>query len=739
MWFQKLNTRKVKLGLILLVSVLFMASAPGSCETAHDSTPVIDDSAPIESKSPFAPGPRDTAVFLADGVTRLAWAQDGEHIMFSSGGLLGVYIVDSAGLELRAFPETAPEFGDWEQPGAFAPSISPDGSRVAYSVFAPWNSTVIETAAFDGSDVRRLTPLESHRDPFYQHSVYPVWSPDSKHIAFVSNRIESLELKKEIYGFRLFIMGADGSNLREVAPLIEIYETDLQSVVWSPDSTRIAFVGREANLEYDHAKRSLYILKPDGSGLTRLAEFYVREMPVPAWSAPVWSPNSNQLAFRTWEEDHSLPVLYTVRADGSSLSRVAVTVGWPAWSPDGTWLAFPGLYYEWRRESFSHAIFVARYDASDMTRVAVKSLGPVVWTPEGEEIWYEETWSDGHWYAVRPDGSGLREVIPGGVMDVVQTAWSPEGTVLALLSLKDDGQFWLHMAARDGKAKRVLARGTADQLVAEHSDWSDTSGEIAACAEVYSGNLGLAHDCQTLLRIRDALAGEALLNWKASVPIQHWQGIVVDGSPPRVRGLHFGYSESNTLTGVISPEIGSLSALVDLRLINQRLSGEIPSEIGNLQNLKVLNLGSNSLSGPVPSEIGDLSELTTLILSENDLSGSVPKSLGRLAKLGGLNLSKNPLEGGIPAEIGNLKQLTHLRMCCTNLEGSIPPEIGGLTNLRVLDLKFNYLTGTIPPELGSLENLVNLYLYANFLSGCVPAVLSERLQDFDLRGLDFCE
>ena len=78
-------------------------------------------------------------------------------------------------------------------------------------------------------------------------------------------------------------------------------------------------------------------------------------------------------------------------------------------------------------------------------------------------------------------------------------------------------------------------------------------------------------------------------------------------------------------------------------------------------------------------------------------------------------------------------------MCCTNLEGSIPPEIGGLTNLRVLDLKFNYLTGTIPPELGNLENLVNLYLYANYLSGCVPAVLSERLQDFDLRGLDFCE
>ena len=745
MWFGRLDLQRLKAALVLLGSALFLASSFGGCETVSDPLPVVEvDHTPERSTSPFTSQWDYSAAQLSDGATSLTWAPDGEHILFSSGGLLGVYVVDSAGLELRPIPETAPLYGGWERPGAFAPSLSPDGARVAYSVFVPRDSSVIETAAFDGSDIQRLTPIEFSENPNDQHSVYPVWSPDGQQIAFVSNRAVS----DEYYGDGLFVMDADGSNMRAVAPSVRVECHDTwQGARWSPDGNWLAFTGSEPRVE-GRERIGLYSVRLDGSEPTRIDDLYTHYC-----SPASWSPDSSRFAYMGREDfayGQELPFFYIAEADGSKLVQL-VSTSWdwwsgsgvppvPAWSPDGAWLAFTG-FQRTSSDSIGPTVYVVRPDGSDLRNLTAEhqgtGYGSVVWSPDGEEVWFNSG-SGAFNFMVRPDGSGLREVIARGIPGVVETAWSPDGLLLAVLSVSEDGRIQLYTILRDGTIKR-LVRGSAEQLVAEHSDWTDTSADIAACADIYSGNPGLVRDCQTLLRLRDRLAGQALLNWKASIPIQQWQGIFVEGSPPRVRGLHFGDSESNALTGVIPPEIGSLSELVELRLNWQRLTGEIPSELGNLKSLKWLDLRSNSLSGPIPSEIGDLTELTTLNLRDNELSGRIPKSLGRLAKLGGLDLSQNPLEGSIPAELGNLKQLRRLRVCCTNLEGNIPPEIGGLTNLRVLDLKFNYLTGTVPPELGNLENLVNLYLYANYFSGCVPAVLSERLQDFDLRGLDFCE
>ncbi len=741
-----LSLRLLKAVLVLLGSLLFVASCPEGCKTDSDPPPtVVDDHTPDRSKSPFTSEWDDSAANLAEGATSLTWAPDGEHILFSSGGLLGAYIVDSAGMELRSFPETAPQFGDWERPGAFAPSLSPDGARVAYSVFVPRDSSVIETAAFDGSDVVRLTPFKSYSRHSSQHNINPVWSPDGQQIAFLSNRGGS----RNHLGYRLYVMNADGSDVQLVSSLVRVgcHQT-WQGAKWSPDGNWLAFAGSEPGVE-GREWYGLYTVRLDGSEPTRIGDLNA------FFCGPAfWSPASSRLAFLGPEDKttygNTLSFLYIVEADGSKLVRLApASWGSPvgdyvpksaAWSPDGSMLAFTG-FQRTGSDSIGPTVYVVRSDGSDIRNVTANhkdtGYGPVMWSPMGEEVWIS-SWNGGLAYTISPDGSNLKEAVAGGLPTVVETAWSPDGLVLAVLSMSYDRRFHLYTVVNDGTVKR-LVRGSAEQLVAEHSDWTDTSADIAACAEIYSGNPGLVRDCQTLLRLRNKLAGQALLNWRASVPIQQWQGIFVDGSPPRVRRLDFGMYESNTLTGFIPPEIVNLSELEYLRLNNQHLVGKIPSELARLQNLKVLDLGSNSLRGPIPSNIGDLTELRTLILDNNELSGRIPKSLGRLAKLAGLTLGQNPLEGSIPAELGNLKQLGYLRMCCTKLEGSIPPEIGGLTNLRVLDLRFNYLTGTIPPELGSLENLVNLYLYANFFSGCVPAVLSERLQDHDLRGLRFCE
>ena len=47
-------------------------------------------------------------------------------------------------------------------------------------------------------------------------------------------------------------------------------------------------------------------------------------------------------------------------------------------------------------------------------------------------------------------------------------------------------------------------------------------------------NPGLVSDCETLLAVRDTLAGDATLNWSMETPITDWDGITLRGNPERV-------------------------------------------------------------------------------------------------------------------------------------------------------------------------------------------------------------
>ena len=84
---------------------------------------------------------------------------------------------------------------------------------------------------------------------------------------------------------------------------------------------------------------------------------------------------------------------------------------------------------------------------------------------------------------------------------------------------------------------------------------------------------------------------------------------------------------NNQLTGSIPPEIGNLTNLTHLTIIETQLTGEIPSEIGNLTNLTELYLYNNQLTGEIPSEIGNLTNLTHLGLRYNQLTGEIPESI----------------------------------------------------------------------------------------------------------------
>ncbi len=135
---------------------------------------------------------------------------------------------------------------------------------------------------------------------------------------------------------------------------------------------------------------------------------------------------------------------------------------------------------------------------------------------------------------------------------------------------------------------------------------------------------GLVHDCEALLEAKDTLRGTASLDWSASSTVTSWEGVTTGGTPSRVTKV----------------ELGSES-----------LSGSIPAELGTLFELTHLDLSSNSVTGDIPADLGWLHNLTSLKLSGNSLTGCIPVALEGVAAndLSSLNLlyCRPPAPGGL--------------------------------------------------------------------------------------------
>ncbi len=69
---------------------------------------------------------------------------------------------------------------------------------------------------------------------------------------------------------------------------------------------------------------------------------------------------------------------------------------------------------------------------------------------------------------------------------------------------------------------------------------------------------GLVADCVALLASRDALRGEASLDWGGDLAIGRWEGVAVGGEPPRVVRLDL---RGKGLTGAIPRGLGEMERL----------------------------------------------------------------------------------------------------------------------------------------------------------------------------------
>ena len=183
-----------------------------------------------------------------DGITSPSWSPDAKHLVFSGdhGGITDLYTIDADGRGLTQL--TNDRYGDLQ------PQWSPDGTMIAFA-----------TDRGDGADLAELRFPKMRIAVYHVQSgaidvlpgqsglnINPMWSPDGRSIAYVSNRtgIENLflvDLATDEHHQLTHVVGGV-SSITEVSPaiswaretdrLVYTYYDDGNYSIWSVDHPR---------------------------------------------------------------------------------------------------------------------------------------------------------------------------------------------------------------------------------------------------------------------------------------------------------------------------------------------------------------------------------------------------------------------------------------------------------------------------------------------------------------------
>ncbi len=275
------------------------------------------------------------------------------------------------------------------------PQRSPDGQWVAFTVSTTdvekdKRNTGIWMVSWDGS---RLLPLTSGPDG----ASSPRWSPDGRYLSFLASRGTDEDKKLGDQVWLLDRTGGEAQRLTEI-------KGGVSSYAWSPDSKRLVFTSSDVNPADEPEKMEgwkrktappvvidRYHFKQDREGYlqrfyTHLMLFDVAARKAEALTSgpyndesPAWSPDGTRIAFvsnRSPDPDRTEDSnVYVVEAKAGAVPKAITTFagpdGQPSWSPDGKLIA----YLQGDEPRFS------AYHLNRLAVVSAEGGKPVILTP----------------------------------------------------------------------------------------------------------------------------------------------------------------------------------------------------------------------------------------------------------------------------------------------------------------------------------------------------------------------